>query len=601
MSARRPGEPSSPPASGRAPTLIPAQSFGKYTLVAKLGRGGMAEVFLAFVAGPAGFRKPLVIKRILPDLAAEPRLVDMFFDEARLAARLSHPHVVQTYEVGVIDGSHFLAMEYLEGQPLNQVLRQAMRDGSRMPEELIVRVMVDVLDGLHYAHELRDFDGSKLGVVHRDISPQNIFVTYDGVVKVLDFGIAKAATQVVETRTGAIKGKYAYMAPEQAKATEIDCRADVWGSGVVLWEALVGRRLFKADTDFATLEHTLRGPIPPLTEAVPGSSPVLGDVLERALVRNRDSRYATAQAMREDLEDYLRSHDKQASRTELAAYMRELFADVMTEHRALLRTCLTHVEDAVEHSHSTRSAPGSSRSGSGSAPPLVGKNDATVPGTPSRVKAQGSSSHSGVLLAPRQERSLGPLGLAILFVALAVIAGGIAMLVPLGPVRSEPLRDASRTTARTEAPEAPPAEPEWEAQPLPEATPPSEPIPTARVEPDPIEPGDTVPSDQTVAPDEHRPPVRDPRPPRNRPRPRPPTEEQAPDPAAVGRLFLNTTPWSQVYLRGRHLGDTPLRGVELPEGTHVVTLTNPEQQIEQTFRVVIQAGQDARYTVGIGN
>src|SRR5262245_45560386 len=202
-------------------------TIGKYQLIANLGHGGMADVYLSVVHGPVGFNKLTVIKRLRPSLAEEQEFLAMFLDEARLAARLNHPNVVQTNEVAEIEGQYYIAMEYLDGQPLNRILTRAQKAGT-LPRELLIRVVADCLAGLHYAHELADYDGSPLGVVHRDASPHNIFVTYDGQTKVVDFGIAKAATRSAETRGGVLKGKVAYMAPEQARSGEVDRRSDVF-------------------------------------------------------------------------------------------------------------------------------------------------------------------------------------------------------------------------------------------------------------------------------------------------------------------------------------------------------------------------------------
>src|SRR5689334_3257328 len=191
-----------------------ANSLGKYRLIAELGHGGMAEVYLAVVRGPAGFNKLVVVKQIRPQLAEDPEFLAMFLDEARLAARLSHPNVVQTNEVGQEGERHFLAMEYLDGQPLSRI-NQRLGPKGGLPLVMHLRVIADLLGGLHYAHELSDYDGTPLGVVHRDVTPHNIFITYDGVVKVVDFGIAKARDALTLTKVGIIKGKIAYMAPEQ--------------------------------------------------------------------------------------------------------------------------------------------------------------------------------------------------------------------------------------------------------------------------------------------------------------------------------------------------------------------------------------------------
>src|ERR1700761_3781049 len=236
-------------------------SLGKYRLIAELGHGGMAEVYLAVVRGPAGFNKLGVIKQIRPQLAAGPGVLGMFLDEAKLAARLSHPNVVQTNEVGQEGDTHFLMMEYLDGQPLNRITQRLGKRGG-LPLHMHLQIIVDLLGGLHYAHELTDYDGTPLGVVHRDITPHNVFVTYEGQVKVVDFGIAKAMNSSSETRTGVLKGKVAYMAPEQARGERVDRRADIFSVGVLLWEAVTGRRLWKGVPDITILQRLLNGDIP---------------------------------------------------------------------------------------------------------------------------------------------------------------------------------------------------------------------------------------------------------------------------------------------------------------------------------------------------
>jgi serine/threonine-protein kinase len=328
--------------SRKAPiAVIPITPFGKYTLMGKLGHGGMAEVFLGYAAGPAGFRKLCVIKRLHPNLEEEPGFVDMFLDEARLAARLSHPNVVQTYEVGDVDGSHFIAMEYLEGQGLDRIRQRCYRAGKKLSPPEAARVVSEALTGLQYAHELRDFDGTELNVIHRDISPQNVFVTYEGGVKLLDFGIAKAASHVVETRTGVIKGKFAYIAPEQARAGMIDRRADIWSMGVVFWEVLAGTRLFKGPNDVATLNESLTKDIPPLSEFVPDVPESLQRICSKALIRDPDKRYQTALEMKNELRQYLVTEGGNVAREDVATFVQGLFGDVIQQTRRVLKTCLS--------------------------------------------------------------------------------------------------------------------------------------------------------------------------------------------------------------------------------------------------------------------
>jgi serine/threonine-protein kinase len=215
----------------------PATSFGgKYRPIATLGQGGMARVLLTVAQSGPGVHKLLVVKELKPDLVKDAEFVTMFVDEARLAARLNHPNVLTTYEIGESGGAPFLVMEYLEGQPLHAVLPRVGR--TAMPLTAHLAILQKALAGLHYAHELRDFDGSPMNVVHRDVSPQNVFVCYDGQVKLLDFGIAKASGSVARTETGVFKGKLGYIAPEQITSPTVDRRADVFSVGVMLWEAL---------------------------------------------------------------------------------------------------------------------------------------------------------------------------------------------------------------------------------------------------------------------------------------------------------------------------------------------------------------------------
>jgi serine/threonine protein kinase len=218
----------------------PGGSSGRYYPIAQLGRGGMSEVYLAIARGPAGFNKLVVIKRLLSGLVADAHFLDMFLDEARLAARLNHPNIVQTNEVGVADEKYFIAMEYLDGQPLLKIVQRSLPRA--LPVHVALGIAANVCAGLHYAHTLADFSGTPLGIVHRDVSPHNIFVTYAGQVKIVDFGIAKATSRTTETQAGILKGKIAYMSPEHIGGVPLDGRSDVFSAGVVLYETLPRRR-----------------------------------------------------------------------------------------------------------------------------------------------------------------------------------------------------------------------------------------------------------------------------------------------------------------------------------------------------------------------
>lgn len=276
--------------------------FGKYRLIAQIGRGGMADVHLALLQGPLHVKQLVVIKRLRSTFALDPEFSTMFLEEARLAAKLNDPHIIQTFEVGQVGGEHYLTMEYLEGVPLSRVFSTLGWSGPfTLPMGL--HVLSCVLAGLHRAHELADFDGTPLRIVHRDVSPQNVFLTYDGSVKILDFGIAKAANSRVVTQIGTIKGKAKYMAPEQAQGLDVDRRADVYAAGVMLWEMLAGRRRWANASDGEVLVRLMNGePCEPLRLAERGLPSELEDIATRALAHDRDGRFVSALHFQEALD-----------------------------------------------------------------------------------------------------------------------------------------------------------------------------------------------------------------------------------------------------------------------------------------------------------
>jgi serine/threonine-protein kinase len=227
--------------------------LGRYRIVDEIGIGGMASVHLARMDGPGGFQKWVAIKKIHPHLVEDESFVQMFLDEARVAARISHPNVATVFDLGKHEDTYWIAMEYLHGEPLREVMRRTEELGTAMPPEIACRVIADAAEGLHAAHELLGKNGEKLGLVHRDVTPHNLFVTYDGVTKVVDFGIAKFASRMSHTRAGTLKGKLAYMSPEQVHGEGIDRRTDIFALGVVLWELTTGQRLFRMESDLDTL------------------------------------------------------------------------------------------------------------------------------------------------------------------------------------------------------------------------------------------------------------------------------------------------------------------------------------------------------------
>jgi serine/threonine protein kinase/ABC-type branched-subunit amino acid transport system substrate-binding protein len=310
---------------------------GKYRIIAEIGRGGMADVYLAVNrAGVGGFQKLVVVKLLRSNLAQEEQFLSMFLDEARLAARLNHPNVVQTNDVGEDQGRYFLTMEHLEGQTLNRILKHH-EAAKRFPRALRLHVLTRVLSGLHYAHELVDYDGRPLSVVHRDVSPSNIFVTYEGQVKLMDFGIAKAMDASSETRVGVFKGKAGYVAPEQVSdARNIDRRADIYALGIVLWETLTGERMWKGVSAADAMRRSANGDVPPLSVVAPDVPAELERICHKALARAPEDRYPSAAALEAALEAYLAAHPPRPSDREVASAMKSLFA----EDRAQLRNAI---------------------------------------------------------------------------------------------------------------------------------------------------------------------------------------------------------------------------------------------------------------------
>ena len=324
-------------------------SLGAYRLIAQLGHGGMADVFLAAAQGPAGsgFTKLAVVKKLRENLAEEPEFVAMLIDEARITARLAHPNVVQLFEMGEEDGQLFLAIEFLDGQPLHRVERRFRRAGRDVAPEVFYTVLIDVLAGLHYAHELTDYDGSSLDVVHRDVTPHNIFVTYDGAVKVVDFGIAKAMGRRTETQQGVVKGKIRYMAPEQATGGDVDRRADLFAVGVMLWNAATGSKLWADLDDAGVVRGLVTGEFPASPRSIfPDVPQAIDAVCRRALASRPEDRYVTAAEMRGDLERFLGATIADARKT-LEASMKTAFVRERAKTRAVLETAhLTSVASA---------------------------------------------------------------------------------------------------------------------------------------------------------------------------------------------------------------------------------------------------------------
>jgi serine/threonine-protein kinase len=319
--------------------VLPRQ-FGKYTLLRELASGGMAKVYLALQRAVAGFEKLVVVKRILPELARDRNFVEMLLAEARTAATLSHQNVVQTFDVGEFEGTYFIAMEHINGEDIRSVVRAMKKKNvSEFPLEHTLTIITSTCSGLAYAHDKRGLDGEPLGIVHRDISPQNVLITFTGDVKIVDFGIAKSSEAAVgeKTAAGQLKGKVPYMSPEQARGEAIDHRSDIFAVGIMLFELTTGRRLFKAKSDYETLRLICERDYPRPTQVRPGYPPALEAIVMRALEKDPNVRYQNARDMQSDLEGFIREHKIAASTVGLSTWMNFLFEEKIAQQKTVLQ------------------------------------------------------------------------------------------------------------------------------------------------------------------------------------------------------------------------------------------------------------------------
>ncbi|HEY8077494.1 MAG TPA: protein kinase, partial [Labilithrix sp.] len=311
--------------------------LGRYRIVDEIGIGGMASVHLARMDGPGGFQKWVAIKKIHPHLVEDESFVQMFLDEARVAARISHPNVATVFDLGKHEDTYWIAMEYLHGEPLREVMRRTEELGTAMPPEIACRVIADAAEGLHAAHELLGKNGEKLGLVHRDVTPHNLFVTYDGVTKVVDFGIAKFSSRMSHTRAGTLKGKLAYMSPEQVHGEGIDRRTDIFALGVVLWELTTGQRLFRMESDLDTLAKVQECNVPRPSTLIRGYPVDLEKIVMKALAKNRGERFRTARELSRALQSLLMRRGLFIASDEVAAYVQSIFTDRIQKREAHLR------------------------------------------------------------------------------------------------------------------------------------------------------------------------------------------------------------------------------------------------------------------------
>ena len=553
------------------PGWAPGNVVGAYTLLAKLATGGMAEIWLARQVGLRGFERLVVVKRIIESLSQDEAFVEMFLDEARIVVQLTHPNIVQVFDLGEHAGAYYIAMEYLAGENLVTVARTAAKSGLPLDAKASVKIAIAALEGLSHAHNRAGIDGKALNVVHRDVSPHNIVLTWDGQVKLVDFGIARATNRATQTQGHQLKGKFAYMAPEQAQGdSDLDARVDVFAMGVVLWEMVTHKRLFNFDDQIRILKALISDePIETPHHRSPADVPIaLSNIVMKALEKGLDKRFQSALEFKAALEAWLQSVGGGPTTAELGGLMNRLFKTRIAERKEL-------IENAARGDLSN------SKVGEVMKPPT----DRSMPGgTPSGLDGSGN-------------------------LRLAIAAAGTLLLVAMAgavswKVLTQGQANGSPDTT-VEVLEAPP-----EPRVLPATVEKSSSI---AVETEPA--GATVTVDGKAA--------------GTAPLTIPevnagvhvveasmpgysnvkrtvtvssegdrlmivltlPQKREKLAEAQKGRLTLSTDPWTHVSLNGKLLGDTPLIELPLPAGRHRLQLKNEQAKIDVAIEVEVKAGQ----------
>jgi serine/threonine protein kinase len=363
-----------------------SDSQQRYRVIEKLESGGMAEVFRAESEGLQGFRKQVAIKRVLPHLSSKKKFISMFLDEARLSAQLSHSNCVQVFDIGVGDSAYFIVMEFVDGANLKAIIEHIKKTGKDFPVEAAVHISLEICKGLAYAHELTDPNGVPLYIVHRDMSPPNVLITKHGEVKIVDFGLAKANSQLEKSEPGIIKGKFSYLAPEAAMAQEVDARTDIFAVGIILWELLAGQRLFLGDTDFQTVKKVQAAVVPSISQINKKVPPDLEKIIARALARDPAQRYANARDLGMELSKFMFRHGVPVSTFDISTLVQGAMKE-RQRHRPMQASIIDKlIEEALlEFTSLTddKAAPG------GGAKPL---DTSTIQGPPkSPVSASGST------------------------------------------------------------------------------------------------------------------------------------------------------------------------------------------------------------------
>jgi len=569
------------------------ERIGKYQIITQLSVGGMAELFLGFTAGPGGFRKYVAIKRILPDVRSNEAFERMFLDEARITAVFNHPNIAQVYELGREEDGLFLAMEFIAGQNLDQLTAAYVRRREPIPLGLSVAVMRDVCLALHYAHTFTDPSGRPSPIIHRDVAQKNVMVTYDGVVKLLDFGIAKARNSLERTRAGMVKGTAGYMSPEQVRGQPLDGRSDVFSAGVVLWELITGGRLFAAKTEREEMASIVQAPIPPPRHPSETVSESLSEVILKALERDPKNRIPSAKELARALEQAM--GPALFDGDQRAAVMRELFEKKMATTRALLESAdasagtdagepepapqaepppkaepAPKVEPPPKAEPARKAAPAQKKAPpqpalarGGGAGPAEEESPRATPDTAVDAEAL----PAGTRVPPPTKKDPAPssdnktLNTALwMAVLVCIVLGGSYLVMTLkrsldAGVKPEPTLQTYQDPRLKMFPEP--------GQPVGQATDGGVPASaTAAADPKEKEKDDDKPSKSPRGPQ--------------------------------GKMTLIINPEAEVFLGKRSLGKTPLFNTQLPAGTHLLRIVGPDRK-QRMLSVPIEAGKTAMH------
>ncbi|MFL5347558.1 MAG: serine/threonine-protein kinase [Hyalangium sp.] len=576
-----------------------SEQIGKYQIITQLSVGGMAELFLGFTAGPGGFRKYVALKRILPDVRGNEQFVRMFLDEARITAAFNHPNIAQVFELGEEDDGLFLAMEFIAGQNLDQLTAAYRRRQEPIPLEYSVSAVRDVCQALHYAHTFTDPSGRPSPIIHRDVAQKNIMVTYDGVVKLLDFGIAKARNSLERTRAGTVKGTSGYMSPEQVRGEKLDGRSDVFSVGVVLWELATGERLFAGKTERDEMVNILEAPIPAPRHPSMGMFEGLAAVILRALERDPERRFQTAKDLSRALEQTAGRELWDADRR--AAVMRQLFEKKMTATRTLLESADASANAAAEdifaslHPKRHRTEPYEEKVPKAPAPKAPPRRSPTLEeDETSNVKLDPSLTEEDVRVpatrvAPQTMRDSSPGGGKTLNTVLWI--GVLTSIVLGGGYLALTLTKRLNDEVQPEPVVKTYADPRLKVFPEP-----GQPVkPTSDA-------SDAGPAAPGVA---EAPGAQDGKAAQPGAKESPSTKEGAEKPSkgsrtAQGKMTLVINPEAQVFLGKRLLGKTPLFNTPMPVGTNLLRIVGPDKK-QRVLSVPIEAGKTALHRFSLND